>query len=120
MHLFINSLAASAGGGLTYIRNVLPHLAAQPDLQVTVALPPSLKEEFGGFANVDFPDLRGSRPPFLVRAVGSLRPDSTPPRRRSAFHRKLCSQKVAGTANPAVAKFDLHFGGLLSRPAFPP
>src|SRR5271166_1583823 len=60
MHLFINSLAASAGGGLTYIRNVLPHLAAQPDLQVTVALPPSLKEEFGGFANVDFPDLRGS------------------------------------------------------------
>ena len=24
MHLFINSLAVSAGGGLTYIRNVLP------------------------------------------------------------------------------------------------
>ena len=26
MRLFINSLAASAGGGLTYIRNVLPLL----------------------------------------------------------------------------------------------
>lgn len=56
MHLFINSLAASAGGGLTYIRNVLPHLAAQPDLRVTVALSPGLREEFGGFSNVDFLD----------------------------------------------------------------
>src|SRR5208282_3334310 len=27
IHLFINALAASAGGGLTYIRNVLPRLA---------------------------------------------------------------------------------------------
>src|SRR4029077_2947309 len=45
-HLFIKSLAASAGRGLTYIRNVLPHLATQPDLQVTVALQPELGEEF--------------------------------------------------------------------------
>jgi glycosyltransferase involved in cell wall biosynthesis len=57
MHLFINSLAASAGGGLTYIRNVLPHLAAKPELRVTVALSPSLKEEFGGFTNIDFLEL---------------------------------------------------------------
>ena len=54
MHLFINSLAASAGGGLTYIRNVLPHLAARTDLRVTVALSPGLKEEFSGFGQVDF------------------------------------------------------------------
>ena len=60
MHLFINSLAASAGGGLTYIRNVLPHLAARPDLRVTVALSPGLREEFGGFANVDFLELESS------------------------------------------------------------
>jgi glycosyltransferase involved in cell wall biosynthesis len=53
MHLFINSLAASAGGGLTYIRNVLPHLSAQPDLRVTVALNPVLREEFRGLDNVD-------------------------------------------------------------------
>ncbi|HEY3974995.1 MAG TPA: glycosyltransferase family 1 protein [Candidatus Sulfotelmatobacter sp.] len=52
MHLFINSLAASAGGGLTYVRNVLPHLAAQPDLQVTVALRPTLREELGDFQNI--------------------------------------------------------------------
>ena len=57
MHLFINSLAASAGGGLTYIRNVLPHLAATPDLRVTVALAPSLREEFRGFPSIDFREL---------------------------------------------------------------
>ena len=29
MHLFLNGLAASAGGGLTYLRNVLPHLSTR-------------------------------------------------------------------------------------------
>jgi len=57
MHVFINSLAASAGGGLTYIRNVLPQLATRPDVRVTVALPPGLKEEFGGLAKLDFLEL---------------------------------------------------------------
>lgn len=61
MHVFINSLAASAGGGLTYIRNVLPQLAARPDVRATVALPPGLKEEFCGLAKVDFLEL-GSSP----------------------------------------------------------
>jgi glycosyltransferase involved in cell wall biosynthesis len=54
MQLFINSLAASAGGGLTYIRNVIPHLAATPGLQVTVALGSGLREEFRGFGNIKF------------------------------------------------------------------
>ncbi len=57
MNLFINSLAASAGGGLTYIRNVIPHLAATPEVQVTVALAPRLCEELRGFTNVHFVDL---------------------------------------------------------------
>jgi glycosyltransferase involved in cell wall biosynthesis len=57
MHLFINSLAASAGGGLTYIRNVLPHLAAEPDLTVTVALSSGLRAEFQRFSNVNFLEL---------------------------------------------------------------
>jgi glycosyltransferase involved in cell wall biosynthesis len=57
MHLFINSLAASAGGGLTYIRNVLPHLAAKTDLQVTVALSAGLLKEFRGVPNVNFLEL---------------------------------------------------------------
>ena len=60
MHLFINSLAASAGGGLTYIRNVIPHLAATPGLRVTVALGSGLKEEFRSLANIDFVELRAS------------------------------------------------------------
>jgi glycosyltransferase involved in cell wall biosynthesis len=54
MHLFLNSLAASAGGGLTYIRNVIPQMAARPGLKLTIALTPSLREEFQGFANVAF------------------------------------------------------------------
>jgi glycosyltransferase involved in cell wall biosynthesis len=57
MHLFINSLAASAGGGLTYIRNVIPHLAVARDLQVTVALAPSLREEFCSFDSLKFLEL---------------------------------------------------------------
>jgi glycosyltransferase involved in cell wall biosynthesis len=57
MHLFINSLAASAGGGLTYIRNVLPYLAAAADLRVTVALGRSLRQEFRGFNAIDFQEL---------------------------------------------------------------
>jgi glycosyltransferase involved in cell wall biosynthesis len=54
MRLFINSLAASAGGGLTYIRNVLPHLAATPDLHVTVAAGRDLEAEFRGCDNLEF------------------------------------------------------------------
>ena len=54
MRLFINSLAASAGGGLTYIRNVIPHLASKSGLQVTVALGGGLREEFREFSNIEF------------------------------------------------------------------
>src|ERR1700736_3926640 len=57
MHLFINSLAASAGGGLTYIRNVIPHLAATQDLRVTVALSSGLREEFRSPSNIEFLEL---------------------------------------------------------------
>jgi glycosyltransferase involved in cell wall biosynthesis len=34
MRLFIHALGASAGGGLTYLRNLIPHLAARNDLEV--------------------------------------------------------------------------------------
>ncbi len=54
MHLFINSLAASAGGGLTYIRNVIPQLAVRSGLQVTVAVGHELREEFRECSNVEF------------------------------------------------------------------
>jgi glycosyltransferase involved in cell wall biosynthesis len=54
IRLFINGGAASAGGGLTYLRNVLPHLARRADAQTTVLLNPSLRAEFGELPNVSF------------------------------------------------------------------
>lgn len=57
MHLFVNSLAASAGGGLTYIRNVLPELAAKPELRVTVLSNPGLRQELRSLPNIDFAEL---------------------------------------------------------------
>lgn len=54
MHLFINSLAASAGGGLTYVRNVLPRLAQRSDVRVTIALGSALRREFRALPNVEF------------------------------------------------------------------
>ena len=54
MHLFINALAASAGGGLTYLRNVIPHLAARYDTRTTVLLSGKLRSEFSESTNVKF------------------------------------------------------------------
>jgi glycosyltransferase involved in cell wall biosynthesis len=53
MHLFINALAASAGGGLTYIRNVLPQLSSRDDVRVTVALGHGLSDEFDNTPNLN-------------------------------------------------------------------
>ena len=36
MRLFIHALGASAGGGLTYLRNIIPHLEARSDTEVLV------------------------------------------------------------------------------------
>ena len=52
--LFLNGLAASAGGGLTYLRNVVPHLSARSDVQTTVLLTQDLRQEFGELRNVNF------------------------------------------------------------------
>jgi glycosyltransferase involved in cell wall biosynthesis len=52
IHLFINALAASAGGGLTYVRNVLPRLAVREDARTTVLLGATLREEITDSARV--------------------------------------------------------------------
>src|SRR5258708_7301770 len=57
MRLFLNGLAASAGGGLTYIRNVIPFLADTPDVRVTIALTPGLRAELQTFKTIDFLEL---------------------------------------------------------------
>ncbi len=57
MRLFVNGLAASAGGGLTYLRNVIPHLSARADVETTVAVSRELKQEFGDLPRVSFATL---------------------------------------------------------------
>jgi glycosyltransferase involved in cell wall biosynthesis len=54
IRLFINGLAASAGGGLTYLRNVIPHLARRVDAETTVLLNPAIRREFGELQNIFF------------------------------------------------------------------
>jgi len=54
IRLFINGLAASAGGGLTYLRNVIPHLSRRVDAETTVLLNPALRGEFGNLPNISF------------------------------------------------------------------
>ena len=54
MHLFINALAASAGGGLTYLRNVIPHLATRDGTRTTVLLSRKVRSEFSESTNVSF------------------------------------------------------------------
>ena len=46
IHLFLNGLGASAGAGLTYLFNVLPHLATNPAVHTTLAVQPHLRGEF--------------------------------------------------------------------------
>lgn len=45
IHLFINGLSASTGGGLTYIRNVLPQFAMRNDVRVTLLVGDALRNE---------------------------------------------------------------------------
>jgi glycosyltransferase involved in cell wall biosynthesis len=57
MHLFFNGLAASAGAGLTYFRNVVPELSSRTGTEITVALTPGLRREFKEAPKVSFLEL---------------------------------------------------------------
>ena len=57
IHLFVDASAASAGSGPTYVRNVVPHLAAVSDLHSTVLVSPLLRHEFQDKSNVSFLEL---------------------------------------------------------------
>jgi len=61
IRLFINGLAASAGAGLTYLRNVIPQLARRTDVQTTVLLSAELRREFAEFPNISFAEAGASR-----------------------------------------------------------
>src|SRR5690348_6171908 len=54
MRLFVNGVAASAGGGLTYLRNVLPRLAEKQDLQTFVAIDPNFRNQIPQLSNISY------------------------------------------------------------------
>ncbi len=58
MHLFLNGLAASAGGALTYLRNVIPHLSATTGLRTTVAVQPFLRPEFAALPRISLIEIQ--------------------------------------------------------------
>jgi glycosyltransferase involved in cell wall biosynthesis len=51
MHLFLNALGASAGAGLTYLYNVVPHLCALPDVRTTIAMQAQLRSQLTSCPN---------------------------------------------------------------------
>jgi len=53
IHLFVNALAATAGGGLTYVRNIVPQLADRPDVRTTLLMPTELKRELSPVDGVE-------------------------------------------------------------------
>jgi glycosyltransferase involved in cell wall biosynthesis len=54
MHLFLNCLAASAGSGLTYVRNFVPQLCGRLGVRATIALSRQLSSELGNPSNISF------------------------------------------------------------------
>jgi glycosyltransferase involved in cell wall biosynthesis len=65
IHLFMNALAATAGGGLTYVRNVIPQIAARDDAVATVLLDAGLRREFQTQPNIEFLEWEGPCRPAL-------------------------------------------------------
>jgi glycosyltransferase involved in cell wall biosynthesis len=65
IRLFINGLAASAGGGITYLRNVIPHLSRRVDAKTTVLLSPAVRAELGKLPNVSIVEIPGNSGAFL-------------------------------------------------------
>jgi glycosyltransferase involved in cell wall biosynthesis len=83
IHIFMNALAATAGGGITYVRNAIPQLAQHSDVTVTIVAPPSMSSDLSAYSNVhyletDAPDSTAKRflyeqlrLPALIRKSGA-------------------------------------------------
>jgi glycosyltransferase involved in cell wall biosynthesis len=81
IHFFLNGLAASAGGGITYLRNVVPELSSRPDVRATVAVSRESRPFLQGsqtveLLNVDGPNAVASRFIFEQRQLPALIRDS--------------------------------------------
>ena len=57
IHLFFNALAASAGAGPTYVRNIIPEISVRRDARATIALTSTLRQEFGQVPGITFLEL---------------------------------------------------------------
>lgn len=53
IRIFVNGLAASAGAGLTYLHNVIPHLSGLTGVHTTLAVQPGLCRHFERLSNID-------------------------------------------------------------------
>jgi glycosyltransferase involved in cell wall biosynthesis len=68
IRIFVNGLAASAGAGLTYLHNVIPHLLALPEVHTTLAVQPALRPNFERLRSVELicpEDISGAARRFL-------------------------------------------------------
>ena len=68
IRIFVNGLAASAGAGLTYLHNVIPHLSALSGIHTTLAVQPALRVNFERLRSVELicpEDVSGTARRFL-------------------------------------------------------
>jgi glycosyltransferase involved in cell wall biosynthesis len=99
IHLFVDASAASSGSGPTYVRNVVPHLAARTDLRSTVLISPLLRKEFQDQSNVSFLEFTGESVSAAVRSVRAQR--SVPKLvRRSGANALLSAGNIASFRSP--------------------
>ncbi|HWZ83126.1 MAG TPA: glycosyltransferase family 1 protein [Terriglobales bacterium] len=95
MRLFIHALGASAGGGLTYLRNLLPQLAARTDVSVTVLAGNSARDAVSNFNNIEILDISVENRGVLSRFWWEQR-------EIPAFIRKAGAEVLLSTGNFAV------------------
>jgi glycosyltransferase involved in cell wall biosynthesis len=73
IHLFVDASAASSGSGPTYVRNVVPHLAARTDLRSTILISLLLGQEFQDQSNVSFVEFADESVSAAARFVRAQR-----------------------------------------------
>jgi glycosyltransferase involved in cell wall biosynthesis len=99
IHLFVDASAASSGSGPTYVRNVVPHLAARTDLRSTILISPLLRQEFRDQPNVSFLEFTDESVSAAVRFVRAQRfvPEQI---RRSGANVLLSAGNIASFRSP--------------------
>ncbi len=73
IRLFVDASAANSGSGPTYVRNVVPHLAARTNLRSTILVSPLLRQDFQDQSNVSFVEFADESVSAVTRFVRSQR-----------------------------------------------